>query len=127
MPTITEIVLVGAFLILVILIARSLLRSNKSQKSKIDLEDLLLGDDGKTSRAAGVLLGAFAMTTWLMIYLTLANLMTEGYFGLYMTAWVAPTMTNLIVNGGVKKAQAKAENPEPAPSITQNLTVKEPS
>ena len=119
-------VLVGAFFLIVFVIAKSLLKSNKSQRSKINLEDLLIGEDGRTSKAAAVMLGAFAMTTWMMIYLTLSSRITEGYFGLYMTAWVAPTVTNLIVNAGVKKAQAKADNPEPAPSITQNLTVKEP-
>ena len=84
MPTITQIVLVGAFLILVILIARSLLRSNKSARSKINLEDLLIGDDGKTSRAAAVLLGSFAMTTWMMIYLTLSNRLNTFFDAFYI-------------------------------------------
>lgn len=87
---------------IVIWLLITLIRRDKSSSSKINLEDLLIGDDGKMSKAAAVMLGAFAMTTWLMVYLTLNAKMTEGYLAIYVGAWIAPTVTRLIINGPVK-------------------------
>lgn len=94
----------------VLLILWSLLRKSKLITSKIDLDDLLLGDDGKLSKAAAVMMGAFLLTSWGMAYMWLAKMMTEGYFGAYLLAWVSPTVTKLIVN-------------RPAPTSTSETTV----
>ncbi len=66
--------------------------------SLINLEDLLIGEDGKTSRSAFVMLVALMTTTWMMVYLTMRDKMSEGYFGLYSTAWIFPTVARLIWN-----------------------------
>lgn len=76
----------------------TLIRRDRSAASQINLEDLLLGDDGKLSKAAAVMMGAFTMTTWLMIYLTLNGKMSEGYLSIYVAAWITPTVVRLIVN-----------------------------
>lgn len=88
--------LIVALLIVVLLIARALLRSNQSGASQINLEDLLIGEDGKTSKAAAVMFGAFALSTWIMVNLTITGRLTEGYFTAYLGAWVAPTVARLI-------------------------------
>lgn len=80
----------------VVYIALVLMKRSRSDSSRLDLEDLLLGDDGKMSKAAAVMMGAFAMTTWLMIFLTLNNKMTEGYLAIYVGAWIAPSVARLI-------------------------------
>lgn len=76
----------------------SLLRRSKLIDSKLELDDLLLGDDDKLSKAAAVMMGAFLLTSWCILYLTLTGKLTEGYFMAYLGAWVAPTVTKLIVN-----------------------------
>lgn len=86
-------VIVLAFVLVVLLV--SLLRRDASTHSAINLEDLLLGEDGKISKAAGVLLGSFVMTTWVIVYLTYTGKLTEGYFTAYLAAWVAPTIAKL--------------------------------
>jgi hypothetical protein len=86
----------AVLVLLVALIARSLNRRDKDGHSKINLEDLLLGDDGRLSKAAIVLLGSFAMTTWLMVYLALTGKMTEGYFAIYGGLWISPVLARLI-------------------------------
>jgi len=96
MDELAKYIMPAVLALLVLLIARTLLRRDKDSASKINLEDLLLGDDGKLSKGAIVLLGAFAMTTWLMVYLALTGKMTEGYFGLYGTLWIAPVCVRLI-------------------------------
>lgn len=90
-----QIGLIAALVLIISFAYRLLHNRNKDAASKISLDDLLLGDDGKVSKAAIVLLGAFVMTTWVVIYLTLQDKLTEGYFGGYIAAWVAPTITKL--------------------------------
>lgn len=99
MPVIeTKVLMAVALALAVSLIAWSLLKRHKLAVSRIDLDDLLLGDDGKLSKAAAVMMGAFAVTSWLMVYLALNDKMTEGYLTAYLAAWVAPTVTRLITN-----------------------------
>ncbi len=107
---------------IILLIGRSLLARSRDKKSKIDLDDLLIGEDGKLSKAAAVMMGAFAMTTWMMVFLTVAEKMTEGYLAIYGGLWVGPTVTALIVKGGVTKAQINADSPSPSPTLTAQTT-----
>lgn len=91
----SHIVLIGVLAIILLALLFTLWRSDRSSRSAIDLEDLLLGADGKLSRAAAVLLGSFLMTTWVIVYLTYTGKLTEGYFTAYLAAWVAPTIALL--------------------------------
>lgn len=90
---------------------------SRSVRSKINMTDLLLGDDGKMSRSAFVLLASFGVTTWGMVYMWLNEKMTEGYFAAYLAAWVAPAVTKLIVNSQVATAQAAGPTPPPVAPI----------
>lgn len=83
---------------IIAIITWSLLRRSKLVSSAIDLDDLLLGEDGKLSKAAAVMLGAFLLTSWGMLYMWLNKSMTEGYFMAYLGAWVAPTISKLIAH-----------------------------
>lgn len=93
----TKILMTVALILIITAIIYVLMKRDRSTTSAINLEDLLLGDDGKLSKAAAVMMGAFAMTTWLMIYLALNSKMTEGYLAIYVGAWIAPAVTRLIV------------------------------
>lgn len=87
-----------AFILVFVLIALlySLVRRDRSASSNIDLEDLLIGEDGRFSKAAAVMLGSFLLTSWVIVYLTLQGKLTEGYFTAYIGAWVVPTVVKLI-------------------------------
>jgi hypothetical protein len=89
-----------ALLLLGLTAFRALVKRDKSAASKIDLDYLLIDPaTGQISKAAAVMLVALGVTTWMMVYLTMSAKLTEGYFGLYLGAWVAPTVTKLIVGG----------------------------
>ena len=94
----TKIFMAVALMVVIVSIITVLIRRDRSSVSAINLEDLLIGDDGKLSKAAAVMMGAFAMTTWLMVYMTLGGKMTEGYLAIYVGAWIAPTVTRLFVS-----------------------------
>lgn len=71
-------------------------RRNKAVASKIQLDDLLLGEDGRISKAASVMMGSFGLTSWVIIWQTINGALTEWMFTAYMGAWVLPTVTKLI-------------------------------
>jgi hypothetical protein len=105
-----DMVMVCALAIVILIILWSLERRNKNHGSKINLDDLLLGDDGKASKAAFVMHGSFVVTTWVIVYETLNKALTDFTFGLYCASWVAPAVTKLIggiVNKPVEKLPEK--------------------
>jgi preprotein translocase subunit SecG len=85
-----------ALLAVILIISWMLHRRDRDQASQLNLEDLLIGDDGRLSKAAAVMMGAFGLTTWLMVYLALTGKMTEGYLAIYVGAWIAPTVAVII-------------------------------
>jgi hypothetical protein len=74
----------------------SLERKSRSALSKFHFDDLLLDENSRTSKAACVMFGSFVVTTWCIVYLAVNEKLTEGYFGAYLTAWVAPVVANII-------------------------------
>lgn len=92
-------VVFGLIAVLVILIIwRSLSRLHRDCNSAFDLRDLLM-ENGRASKAAVVMMGAFAVTTWQFVYFSLNGKMTEGYAGIYVAAWIAPVVARLISRG----------------------------
>lgn len=91
-----DMVMLAILGVVILIILWSLERRNKDKKSKINLDDLLVGDDGKASKAAFVMHGSFVLTSWVVIYQTLNKTLTDMTFGLYVASWVAPTVTKLI-------------------------------
>ena len=89
----------------VLMIMWALERRNKSAASRISLDDLLIGDDGKMSKASAVMFGSFALTTWVVVYLTINDKLTEFIFGAYVAAWVAPAVTNILKGPQVQQPQ----------------------
>ena len=55
-------------------------------------------ENGRASKGAVVLMGSFIATTWFFVYYALVGKMTEGYFGLYAAAWIAPVVARIITN-----------------------------
>lgn len=81
--------------IAILAIMLSLERKNRSSRSAFSFDDLLT-ENGKTSKAACVMFGSFAVTTWLLVFLTVNGKITETYFGAYLAAWVAPAVAKII-------------------------------
>lgn len=75
----------------------SLRRQDKVSANGYSLVDLLLGDDGRASKAAHVMFGAFFLTSWVVVYAALTSKLSDVMFGAYLAAWVAPAVTKLIV------------------------------
>lgn len=91
-----QLILIAGLLIILLILVHSLRARDRDQVSPIKLDDLLLGDDGKISKAAIVMLGSFALTSWVIFYLTVQGKLTDILFGAYLTAWVAPVVTRIL-------------------------------
>lgn len=103
-------------LVVALLIMVSLRRMHNDPSSTFDLRDLLM-ENNRVSKAAAVMMGSFAATTWAFVYLTLSGKLTEGLFGLYAATWIAPVISRLI------KANGSAQQPE-AQALTVTTTAK---
>lgn len=92
----TKIVMVLALALALLLVARSLISRDRSTTSRLSLEDMLLDERGQMSSLRVVMLGAFALTSWVMVYLTLTGKITETYFAAYGSFWIIPIVTRVI-------------------------------
>lgn len=84
--------------LLALLIWRALSRMHRDRDVDFDLRDLLM-ENGRVSKGACVMMGAFAATTWQFVYFSLNGKMTEGYAAIYVAAWIAPVVARLISRG----------------------------
>lgn len=91
------ILLVLSFLLLALAVWRELKRMQATPDNSYDWHDLLM-ENGRASKAAHVMLGAFVTTTWFFVYYAIAGKMTEGYYGIYAASWIAPVVARLIWN-----------------------------
>ncbi len=88
----------GAALALgLIAILISLRRRTQQAGNGYALGDLLMGDDGKASKAAHVMFGSFFITSWIVVYAALSGKLSDLMFGAYLAAWVTPAVTKLIM------------------------------
>lgn len=97
----------------------SLRRMHNDPTSTFDLRDLLM-ENGRVSKAAAVMMGSFAATTWAFVYLTLSGKLTEGLFGLYAATWIAPVISRLIKSNG----SAQQQEAPPALTVTATATTE---
>ncbi len=82
-------------ILLVLMIWRVFRKWSASDDNNFSMVDLFM-ENGRASKSSVVLLGAFAATTWFFIYYAVTGRMTEGYFGLYAGAWIAPIVARVL-------------------------------
>lgn len=93
-----EVIFALAASVIALMIWRSLRTLHSAADVNFDLRDLLM-ENGRVSKAACVMMGAFAATTWHFIYYSLNGKMTEGYAVIYVGAWITPVVARLITRG----------------------------
>lgn len=84
----------GALLIVALAVAWSFYRAQKDRTITFNLLDLII-ENGRVSKLACVFMGAFAVSSWVVIKVALDGKMTEGLFMAYGTVWVAPIIAKL--------------------------------
>lgn len=84
-------------LFIVVLFAINILykKHKDPNQPNFDLTDLLM-EGGHVSKTAVFLCGSYILTTWMMMRLTINGKMTEGYFSIYIGAWIAPILVKIL-------------------------------
>lgn len=72
-------------------------RAHRDALAQFNAFDLIM-ENGRVSRIAVCFMVAFAVTTWIVVYLTVRDKMTEGLFLAYGGMWVAPLVAKLVFN-----------------------------
>ena len=85
----------AAFLISVLAIMWSFYRLHRNPDVVFNLLDLLM-ENGRVSKVSFLVMGAFFVTSWVMLALQASGKMTEVIFAAYGSIWVAPLITRLM-------------------------------
>lgn len=86
--------MITILLVIVLLVAISFWRMHKDLTVNFDLLDLLM-ENGRVSKVACMVLGAYTVHTWIMVQLTIEHRLTENYMGIYAAAWIAPLIAKM--------------------------------
>lgn len=84
----------AALLIVAMVIAWSFIRAHRDKTNTFNLLDLLM-EGGRLSRIACAFMATLVVTSWVIVKLTIEGKLTEGLFGAYVAAWVAPIVAKL--------------------------------
>lgn len=84
----------AALLIISLVVAWSIYRAHRNPDFAFNFLDIIM-ENGRISRLACVFMGAFAVSSWIMIRVTFDGKMTEGLFTAYGAVWVAPIIAKL--------------------------------
>lgn len=87
--------MVVAFIALLIGIIITMYRAQKDQTNTIDIYDLVT-ENGRLSKTACVMMGAFIITSWMMVTLTINATMSVEYFLAYSATWITPLVTRIV-------------------------------
>ncbi len=69
--------------------------AHKSQLVSFSAFDLIMVD-GKVDRIAFAFMLVLAVSTWVVVDLQMKSKMTEGYFGLFISAWIVPLVAKMV-------------------------------
>lgn len=100
----------AALLIVSLVIAWSFIRAHRDKTNTFNLIDLLM-EGGRLSRIACAFMATLVVTSWVIVKLTIEGKLTEGLFGAYVAAWVAPIVAKLF-SGPSSMATATATTTE---------------
>lgn len=95
----------AAFIIAVLGIIWSIYRLHLNPAVNFNMLDLLL-EGGKVSKVSCLVMGAFFVTSWIMVDLQAHGKMTEMFFAGYGSLWVAPLLVRLF---NTKPAEEKQQ------------------
>ena len=80
-----------------ILVVISFWRAHRDALAHFNAFDLIM-ENGRVSKIALAFMVAFAVTTWVIVYLALRDKLTEGYLTSYGVMWVAPLVAKVVFN-----------------------------
>lgn len=84
-------------LLIVIYVGIGMVRSSRDEKSRLNLEDLLIDDvTGKTSKVAFVFIGTWMVATWAVVYMITNGKMEPHYWDAYLAVFATPAVAKIV-------------------------------
>jgi len=96
-----------------LLVVVSFWRAHRDALSQFNAFDLIM-ENGRVSKIAFSYMLVLMVSTWVIVLMAWRDKLTEGMFGLYLAAWVAPLVAKLVFN----------KNDMPG-SVTSTMTVQQ--
>lgn len=90
-------VMLGVLAVAAALLIVTFWRAHRDTLAQFNAFDLIM-EEGRVNRIALCFMVAFAVTTWVIVFLALRDKLTEGYLTSYGIMWVAPLVTKVIFN-----------------------------
>ena len=84
----------GILIIGILIFAWAFYRAQHNPNFDFDLFDLIM-ENGRVSKVAVAFMVTLAVTSWILLRLTLDGKLTEAYFGAYGAFWIAPIIARL--------------------------------
>ena len=103
---ITDLYMYAIFAAFTVIIGVSLWRFQRREGNDFDLLDLLMSN-GRVSRMACAFSLALAVTSWIMLKLTIDQKMTEGYLGIYGGLWITPIISKMFATSSISEKETK--------------------
>ncbi len=112
----TKMAMVAVLGLIVLWIARFLIRWNNDEQNPFEFRKLFLNDKGDVDRLIVGWWWAMAVMSWVVFYLTLRNRVTWDILGTFCVLAVAPTSIALFKGGGsASKGYPAYEPPKKEP------------
>lgn len=72
-------------------------RAHRNTMSQFNAFDLIM-ENGRVSKIAFSYMLVLGVSTWVIVLMSWRDKLTDGMFGLYLAAWVAPLVAKLVFN-----------------------------
>lgn len=95
-----------------VLVVVSFWRAHSRPGFDFNAFDLIM-EGGKVSKIALAFMLVLGVSTWVIVSLQIKDKLTEGMFGLWLTAWVTPLVAKVVFG--------KTEMPEAGTTITTKI------
>ncbi len=89
-----------------VVVLYSFWRAHSRKDFDFNAFDMIM-QNGRVSRTAVFFILAGLVSTWIVVHRELAGTLTEGFFGLWLTAWVGPILAQMY---GTKHKDTGTEN-----------------
>ena len=96
-----------ALLSMVAVAALTLWQAHTRADVQFNLMDLLM-ENGRVSKIACAFMLVLAVSTWVIVNLTVSGRLTEGYLTIYTGAWIVPLVTKVVANKNTSTEPDKA-------------------
>lgn len=111
-----------------LMLVHAVVKASRNSYSKLNLFDMVMGEDGKMSLTKTAQLGSFLISTWAFVYLVVHTQLTEWYYTSYMIAWAGTQVLTYYISRNKVSVSTPDQtvSVQSPPSASVNVTTNPP-